>query len=192
MLYQALALAVLLAFYAIYFTKALLQRRQGIQTRQIGKRKEKDLHTVETLMSVATLCAPAAQMLSIAFSWSCLPAPARLAGFAIALLGDAVFLTAVVTMKNSWRAGIPQSDRTELIQNGIYRWSRNPAFLGFDLMYVGVCLMFCNPATVVCSLFAMVTLHLQILQEEKYLLVTFGAPYEAYRRSVCRYLGRKA
>ena len=40
-------------------------------------------------------------------------------------------------------------------------------------------------------LFAMVMLHLQILQEERYLTNVFGAPYQAYRSHVCRYLGRR-
>lgn len=191
MLFRVLALAILLVFYGIYFIKMLVQKRQGIRTRQIGKRKEKSLHRVETWMSAATLLAPAVQLLSIVLDWSWLPEGPRWAGFALGLLGDLIFLTAVVTMKNSWRAGIPEEDKTELIQEGIYRWSRNPAFLGFDLMYLGVCLLFCNPATIVCSLFAALMLHLQILQEEKFLPVAFGAPYLAYKGRVLRYFGRR-
>lgn len=52
--YGLLALLVLAVFYGIYFAKMLAQKRHGIRTHQIGRRKEKDLHTVETLMSVAT------------------------------------------------------------------------------------------------------------------------------------------
>lgn len=191
MLHQTLAILVLVAFYMIYFTKMLLQKKHGIQTHQIGRRKEKGIHTVETFMSIATLCVPVAQVVSILFNWSWLPNSARFTGFCVGAIGDAVFLVAVITMKNSWRAGIPQNDKTELVQDGIYRWSRNPAFLGFDFMYIGVCLMFCNPLTIVFSLFAMITLHLQILQEEKYLAATFGTPYAEYRSQVFRYAGRR-
>ena len=42
--YAALCLEVLALFYGIYFTKVLLQKRRGIQTRQIGRRKEKTIH----------------------------------------------------------------------------------------------------------------------------------------------------
>ena len=59
----ALALLVLAVFYGIYFAKMLAQKRRGIQTRQIGRRREKDIHTVEVLMSTATLGAPIAQLL---------------------------------------------------------------------------------------------------------------------------------
>lgn len=63
--YMWLALAVLAIFYGIYFSKMLVQRRHGIRTHQIGRRKEKTLHTIEMLMGIATLGAPAAQLLSI-------------------------------------------------------------------------------------------------------------------------------
>ena len=62
--YMWLALAVLAIFYGIYFSKMLVQKRHGIRTHQIGRRKEKTLHTIEMLMGIATLGAPAAQLLS--------------------------------------------------------------------------------------------------------------------------------
>lgn len=189
--YPALALIVLAVFYGIYFGKMLVQKRHGICTHQIGRRKEQELHTVETLMSIATLGAPIAQLLSIAFGWSHLPAGARFTGFCVGILGDAIFLLSVLCMKDSWRAGIPDKDKTELITTGIYCFSRNPAFLGFDLMYVGVLLLYGNLLTLSFSAFAIVMLHLQILQEERYLSNTFGAPYQEYCRHVSRYWGRK-
>lgn len=51
--------------------------------------------------------------------------------------------------------------------------------------------MFCNPATLALSMFAMVMLHLQIRQEEGCLSRRFGARYLAYRRHVMRYFGRR-
>lgn len=189
--YVLLALLVLAVFYGIYFGKMLVQKKHGICTHQIGRRKEKGLHTVETLMSIATLGAPVAQLLSIAFGWNWLPANARFTGFCIGMLGDAVFLLSVLCMKDSWRAGIPDKDKTELVTTGIYRYSRNPAFLGFDFMYIGVLLMYGNLLTLAFSVFAMVMLHLQILQEERYLENIFGAAYTAYKKQVFRYLGRK-
>ena len=189
--YFALALVVLVLFYTVYFVKMLIQHKHGIKTRQIGRRKEKDIHMVELLMSIATLAAPAAQLISIAFGWSCMPSGARYTGFLIGMLGDIIFLISVVCMKDSWRAGIPDKDKTELVTNGIYKFSRNPAFLGFDFMYAGVLLMYFNPLTAVFSLFAAVTLHLQILQEEKYLTSVFGSSYTAYKSRVFRYLCRR-
>ena len=190
--YPALALIVLAVFYGIYFGKMLVQKRHGIRTHQIGRRKEKELHTVERLMSIATLGTPIAQLMSVAFGWNHLSANARFTGFLVGILGDGIFLLSVLCMKDSWRAGIPDKDKTELVTTGIYRYSRNPAFLGFDFMYVGVLLMYGNLLTLGFSAFAMVMLHLQILQEERYLESAFGTAYMAYKKQVFRYLGRKS
>ena len=172
---RVLALLVLVLFYGIYFGKAMAQKRKGIQTRQIGRRKEKNIHTVELLMSAATLLTPTSQLLSLVLGWSCFLANARFTGFLLGLLGD----------------GIPDRDKTELITSGIYAYSRNPAFLGFDLMYLGTFLLLGNWLTGLCSAFAILTLHLQILQEERFLEAAFGEPYRRYRTQTARYLGRK-
>lgn len=191
LMFFVLGLVVLAFFYGIYFTKMFVQKKHGIQTRQIGKRKEKELHTVEKLMSIATGSVVIAQLLSIAFDWNYMPSNARLTGFCIGMIGDLVFLASVICMKDSWRAGIPESDKTKLVTGGIYKYSRNPAFFGFDLMYIGVLLMYFNPVNIIFSLFPIVMLHLQILQEEKYMEATFGQKYVDYKKKTFRYLGRK-
>ena len=189
--YRLLALFVLAVFYGIYLIKQWRQKHRGIQTIQIGRGKDTQTHTVETLMGIATVGIIPAQLLSIAFGWSHLPANARLTGFCVGMLGDLIFLISVLCMKDSWRAGIPEEDRTELVTDGIYAFSRNPAFLGFDLQYIGVLLMFSNLLTAAFTVFAVSMLHLQILQEERYLTAAFGPEYLQYRRHVLRYLGRR-
>lgn len=185
------ALIVITAFYAIYYTKMLIQTKKGIRTKYIGSRREKKLHRVETLMAVATYGIVASQLLSLIFGWGALGQGFVTAGFIVGLCGDLVFLAAVVGMRDSWRAGIPEGDKTKLVTRGIYRFSRNPAFLGFDLSYIGILLMLFNPLTLIFTLFAIVMLHLQILQEEKYMEATFGDEYLDYKRHTLRYLGRK-
>ena len=189
--YRLLALLVLALFYGIYLTKQWRQKRRGIKTMQIGSRMDAQTRTVERLMSIATVGIVPAQLMSIGFGWSHLPAGARFTGFCIGMIGDLIFLISVLCMKDSWRAGIPEKDKTALVTDGIYRYSRNPAFLGFDLQYIGVLLMFCNLLTGMFTTFAIVMLHLQILQEERHLSAAFGAEYQAYRRQVLRYLGRR-
>ena len=189
--YRLLALFVLAVFYGIYLVKQWRQKRRGIQTMQIGRGKEAQTHTVETLMGIATAGIIPAQLLSITFGWSYLPANARFTGFCIGMVGDLIFLISVLCMKDSWRAGIPVKDKTELVTDGIYAYSRNPAFLGFYLQYIGVLLMYCNLLTGMFTVFAIVMLHLQILQEERYLTATFGRAYLDYRHRVFRYLGRR-
>ena len=189
--YRLMALFVLAVFYGIYLVKQWMQKRRGIRTMQIGRRKDARTHTVEMLMGIATVGIIPAQLLSIGFGWSHLPASARFTGFCVGMLGDLIFLLSVICMKDSWRAGIPENDRTKLVTDGVYAFSRNPAFLGFDLQYIGMLLMFCNLLTGMFTVFAIVMLHLQILQEERYLTATFGTAYLDYRHRVFRYLGRR-
>lgn len=189
--FKLMAIFILAVFYAIYFGKMIIQKKKGITTHQIGKRKEKELHTVEALMSVATFSVVIIQLLSIFFDWNIMPSGARFTGFCIAGIGDIFFLISVIYMKDSWRAGIPEKDKTKLVTDGIYKFSRNPAFVGFDFMYIGVLLMFFNIGTLLFSLFSIVMLHLQILQEEKYMAKTFGEEYLEYKKKVFRYIGRR-
>lgn len=191
MIFKFFSLLIMILFYGIYFTKMYVQKRKGIQTRQIGKCKDRDIRIVEMLMSIATFVIVPVQIISIVADVKMLGDGIRFMGIFTGIIGDIVFLIAVVTMKDSWRAGIPDKDKTTFVSSGIYKISRNPAFLGFDLMYIGICLIYFNVPTIIFTLFAIIMLHFQILQEEKFLEKTFGDEYINYRKEVFRYLGRK-
>ena len=191
MIYKIFALLIMILFYSIYFGKMIIQKRQGIKTRQLGKGKNQKVRVVEILLSIATLVIVPIQLISIILDLTVLNDNIRFIGFLVGILGDILFLISIITMKNSWRAGIPSEDNIEFISNGIYKISRNPAFVGFDLMYIGICLVYCNVLTIIFSLFAIVMLHFQILQEEKYLEKTFGEKYITYKYKVFRYIGRR-
>lgn len=184
------AIIILLFFYGTYFIKQIRQKRQGIQTRQLGQSKEQSVRTIELILSAATFFIVPAELFSMICDWNIMPSWVRIAGVAVGLLGDTIFLIAVLAMKNSWRAGIPATDRTEFVSHGIYKYSRNPAFLGFDMMYVGILFMYFNWLLLAFTVWAVVMLHLQILQEEKYLPTVFGDEYLEYKKHTCRYIGR--
>ncbi len=101
-------------------------------------------------------------------------------------------MISVLTMKDSWRAGVSETDKTELVTDGIYQLSRNPAFLGFDLVYIGILMMFFCQTLFFVSVFAVLMLHLQIVNvEEDFLTTAFGNEYIEYKKTVNRYFGRK-
>lgn len=89
----------------------------------------------------------------------------RAIGIAIGIMGVLSFALATITMQDSWRVGILE-EKTVFVTNGIYKWSRNPAFVGFDLLYLSICLLYFNIPLLMVSLWAAIMLHLQILQEE--------------------------
>lgn len=192
MIFQLMGLTALLLFYGVYFGKMAAQRKQGIQTDHIAKGGKKGrLFRVEMTMKAATYAVPVVEIISLLSGTSRMPDLIRYLGALAAFAGAACFAASVYTMRDSWRAGIPEGDKTEIVTTGIYSMSRNPAFLGFDLVYIGLLLMFFNLVLLVFSIFAMVMLHMQILQEEKYMEDTFGSEYEKYREHVYRYIGSK-
>ena len=189
--FQILAAIILLIFYGCYYAKKMEQKKKGIHTTQIGKEKHGIPLYIEIAMGVATSCVVIAEIISIVLDWSISPAWVRIAGLMVSSLGVALFITAVLTMRDSWRAGVSK-DKTELVTTGIFRISRNPAFLGFDLMYFGILMAFFNWVLLVFSIFAILMLHLQIVSnEEDAMLLAFGEEYLNYQKQVNRYFGRK-
>ena len=142
---KVIGICILVFFYAVYIGKMLFQKRKGIQTDQIakGKRRDKVFYT-ELIMKVATYTVVMVEVLSIFLGDSGEMSVVRIIGVVLGIAGDFTFLTAVITMEDSWRAGIAENDETKMITNGIYKYSRNPAFLGFDSVYIGFLLMFFN------------------------------------------------
>ncbi len=192
MAYQIIAVLIMVMFYGIYFAKLFYQQKQGIQTILLGKGKKGFVKFIETTLKIVTYTVPLAEVVSIFtntyvdFLWL------RVIGVTSGVLGVGVFAVSVFTMRDNWRAGIPQDEKTKLVTSGIYSYSRNPAFLGFDLVYIGVLSMFFNWGLFIITLVAVIMLHLQIVNvEEKFLMAAFGNDYLAYRKKVCRYIGRK-
>lgn len=192
MWFQVAGIAIMLVFYGCYFIKMISQHKKGIKTDQISKGKVGFVKFVEITMKVFTYLVPAVEIVSIILNTSFFAVPVRIVGVLVAVVGVAVFIISVLTMRDSWRAGVSKTDKTELVTKGIYKISRNPAFLGFDLMYLGILLMFFNLVLYIVSLFAMLIFHLQIVNvEEEFLLEAFGDEYLRYKKKVCRYIGRK-
>lgn len=189
--YQVIAISILVTFYMFYFAKIIIQKKQSIKTNQMGiGNKPKKVLMIERIMSVATVLTCIVSVCSIFFVKNFIMVELRNAGIVIGVIAVLFFALATITMKTSWRVGIPE-ERTTLITNGIYKWSRNPAFVGFDLLYASICLMFFNIPLFVVSIWAAVMLHLQILQEEEHMHKMFDATYDEYKKHTLRYLGRK-
>ena len=129
-----LGFATTILFYDSYFIKQLALKQKGVTTNRPGRgTKPRRTRAVENDLKAATFSMAAVQALSLlnAQRWLLIrPLMLRLIGMGIALTGAAVFILAMITMKSSWRAGIDATQRTGLIQTGIYGISRNPCISG--------------------------------------------------------------
>lgn len=78
---------------------------------------------------------------------------------------------------------------TAIVDSGVYRWSRNPMYLGFALALAAWALFLANPvAALIVPAFVLYLNRFQIEPEERALEARFGAAYTAYRRAVRRWL----
>lgn len=192
MIYQLISLLTQAAFYGCYFLKSYQQKKRGIKTDQIGKGKTGFIKYIEITMKTTAILVFTAGLISIFLNTKPVHTVIRITGAIFSVAGTLIFITAVRTMRDSWRAGVSKTGQTELITDGIYQISRNPAFLGFDLLYIGTLLMFFNWILCILTFFSVIMYHLQIVNvEEDFLLNAFGDTYLQYRKKVCRYLGRK-
>ncbi len=76
-----------------------------------------------------------------------------------------------------------------LVVTGIYRFSRNPMYLGFLLVLTGWALHISNLlAFAALPVYVLYMTRFQIIPEERALLARFGSAYSDYNRSVRRWL----
>jgi protein-S-isoprenylcysteine O-methyltransferase Ste14 len=179
-------------FYFTYALKMLLLRNRGIKTNLLGKGdKPEKMKLAESLLNLVVSLGTIVQFASAIFTG---PAdiPFLSAGLVLNAAGLLFFAVSVITMRDNWRAGFDEKQKTNLVTGGIYSISRNPAFVGFDLMYIGCAIVFPFWLNISAAAASLVLFHVQIKSEEKYLAKTFGKEYETYKARVCRYLGRKA
>lgn len=109
-------------------------------------------------------------------------------GYGLMMLALLVGLAALYEMRNSWRVGIIPGQKTDLVTTGIYAFSRNPYFLSYNLLFVGICLIYPSIILFVLVIALIIIFHLMILEEEKYLEHLQGQSYISYKNTVARYL----
>ena len=189
--YQLAALVIIAIFYIAYLVKSLSLTLKGIKVNQLGHGK-KSFRTivVEKLLKAVTFLMVPLQ-LSAVFSFLPLqiktPETVQNIGLVISICGTICFICAMLSMGKNWRAGIAAEDSTNFVKHGIYRISRNPAFCGFDLIYIGTLLVFPSVIHVIAVVFTIIMFHLQILEEEKFMESAFGTEYQNYKQKVGRY-----
>jgi len=93
-------------------------------------------------------------------------------------------------LKNSWRVGIHENQKTALIQNGIYAYIRNPYFLSYFIMFFSLFLVRPSYVLFVLLLAASTIFHCMVIREEIHLLNLHGKEYIKYKKKTGRYIPR--
>ena len=109
-------------------------------------------------------------------------------GLLLMLANLVIGLASLKDLGDSWRVGVIEEHQTQLIESGIYRFTRNPYFVSYLLMLAAYTVVLQSPLLLVLSFVGFGMVHAMILKEEKYLMMTHGADYQQYRQRVPRYL----
>lgn len=107
----------------------------------------------------------------------------------LALIGAAIVIVAQIQMGRAWRVGVREGDSPLFVSHGLFRYSRNPIFVG--MMFVGFAAAMVSGTSWSWAALAafMVSCAVQVGIEEKHLEVNFGEPYRDFRASVPRWIG---
>lgn len=135
------------------------------------------------------LAAPVAALLGLAELPGGDATLVRGSGLVVAVAGMALTLLAQTAMGNSWRVGVAEDERTELVMGGLFAYVRNPVFSAMLLTALGLALLVANVVAVVALVLLVVAVRAQVqIVEEPYLSVMHGASYTAYARRVGRFV----
>ena len=111
------------------------------------------------------------------------------AGTSLLGLGVVLAVLAAMRFRRAATTIVPHREPDALITTGIYRFSRNPIYLGDLLILAGLALLFDAPlALVLLPVFGVVLTRRFIAPEEARLRAAFGAAFEDYARRTRRWL----
>lgn len=83
----------------------------------------------------------------------------------------------------------PWKPTTVLATGGLYKFSRNPIYLGFAITYLGLAIAMDSPIALALLVPCLIVVdRFVIAREERYLAGKFGADYQAYKGKVRRWL----
>ena len=78
---------------------------------------------------------------------------------------------------------------TSLVQDGPFRYSRNPGYLSLAMLYAGIAILRNALWAILLMPLAMYIIQREVIErEERYLERTFGEEYLAYKRRVRRWV----
>ena len=109
-------------------------------------------------------------------------------GVGSCILGLALFLWALISFGKSFRVGLDENSPGSLVTSGAFGLSRNPIYVAFFLVILGINLVFPSWVFLIYLVLATFVFNRQVKLEEASLKKLYGAEFDAYCKKVRRYL----
>jgi protein-S-isoprenylcysteine O-methyltransferase Ste14 len=105
------------------------------------------------------------------------------------VLAGGVFLAAVSAMHRRGTTPNPYQPSTAVVTGGVYRYSRNPIYVAFLTVVLGIAVAVDSLGLLVAAGILLVVLQVGVVRrEERYLSAKFGGAYDDYARRVRRWV----
>ena len=129
-------------------------------------------------------------VLHLAWPWSFMPRAVRWPiGVMLSMAGVALFVAAIRAFDTAGTPVPGNRSTTAVVRSGPYRFSRNPIYVAFALIQLGVAASFGSWWLLATLAVSIVVIATRIVpREERYLEARFGSIYRAYKSSVRRWL----
>lgn len=113
----------------------------------------------------------------------------RYLGLALLIAGFLIEGEATMRFRRAGTAVEPWKPSTRLVTNGLYRFSRNPIYVGMAVLYGGLALILDSPLALALLIPCLFVIDRGVIaREEPYLEARFGQDYRDYRARVRRWL----
>ena len=110
-------------------------------------------------------------------------------GTVIFIAGVALNVSGFLTQKRAGTDPIPFNPSTRIVSHGLYRFTRNPMYIGFALCTLGLAVLLDSIWMLLAVPIGLVLIDsIIITREERYLERKFGGEYLSYKRSVRRWI----
>ncbi len=149
------------------------------------ERKRKIIPPVYLLLTLAAMLAlhfklPIVQLIQ---------APYSLAGWVLVVAGLAISATASSAFRRVGTPVVPFERSTVLVTDGLFRYTRNPMYLGLVILLLGIAIALGSlGALLPIPVFVWIIQKWFIEGEERFLTEIFGEQYLTYQRRVRRWL----
>lgn len=168
--------------------RALISRAAGVQSYGFGFRPEIQ-QVAERFWKLAVLLVAASALIAWLAphweralgrpAWSCSTPQHWIASCAL-IVGMLIVLAGQHSMGASWRVGVPKDGPGALVTRGLFRFSRNPVFVGMFAMTLGVFLWSPTLLSAAAVPLAAAMMAVQVRAEEEALAAKYGETYRAY------------